>query len=84
MLFWKRAARPFAAVVGLVVDVIDDTSESCCRVCMDVKRISIFLDCVYLLGYHKKFYLENFIIFNIFIIVKYITCLNLVILCLLL
>ncbi len=55
--------RPFAAAaaVWLVVDVIVDSSESCCRVCMDSKRISIFLDCVYLLGDHKKIYLEIFI-----------------------
>lgn len=51
MLFWKRAARPFAAAVGLVVlalavdgIIVVVASESCFRVFIDVKKISIFLD----------------------------------------
>jgi hypothetical protein len=56
VLFWKRAALPFAVAVGLVVVVVVVVvvamvgiivvvaSESCCCVRIDVKRISIFLD----------------------------------------
>jgi hypothetical protein len=51
VLFWKRAARPFAAAVGLVVlalavdgIIVVVASESCFRVFIDVKKISIFLD----------------------------------------
>ena len=62
MLFWKRAALPFAAAVGLVVlalamdgIIVVVASESCFRVFIDVKRISIFLDCRIFLNYQYIF-----------------------------
>jgi hypothetical protein len=74
VLFWKRADRwgfrpPTAVatldllsnvvVLALVVDVIVVASESCFRVLIDLKKISIFLDCCIFLNYHYIFLIRK-------------------------
>lgn len=73
MLFWKRAALPFAAAVGLVVlalavdgIIVVVASESCCCVRMDVKRISIFLDFNIYHDIIKNLFRKVSLILNIF------------------
>lgn len=69
------------AVDGIIVVV---ASESCCCVRMDVKRISIFLDFNIYHDIIKNLFRKVSLILNIFFVVKYITCLTIVILSLLL
>ena len=74
MLFWKRAALPFAAAVGLVVlalamdgiIVVVVASESSCCIRMDVKRISIFLDFNIYHDIIKNLFRKFSLILNIF------------------